>query len=621
MADNPDDRGGIPGSKGGTAPAPSARFLEPTRNAGIAGKATIIDDVDVEAKIEAAVSAVGGPAESVADPMIGRMINGRFEVLSRLGAGGMGVVYRARQVGIDRIVAIKTLLKDRATDDKVVQRFKNEARAVSRLNHPNTIRIYDFGQMEDGTLYFAMELLEGRSLDRAIRQDGPFSTRRTLHAMAQMADSLNEAHSKGIVHRDLKPENVYLCAVGDDPDFVKVLDFGVARMREQDSSQGTMTQAGVIFGTPRYMAPEQARTMAVDARADIYALGIIWYELLMGRTPFEADNPLALLMKHLQDPVPKMAAFRPDVSVPDDVEAMVLKCLEKSADKRFQTAAALAVDIRSALDHLDGRYERVVFVDRAVPQSGKEGGEPPWEPEVVVVRRRRPTALVAVIVLLALLGTGAGIAWTVYSRGQDAAAVATADVIADSGTPPATVVAAPVPAQVAPTPADASDALAADATSIVRIRFVTDPVGAEVRMGDRLVGVTPVFVELPRSDTEEIFQFSLYGYRTVTLPAVPDQNMLLPIKLDRLPVARSGNGNGHPAGTSGRDSTTVTLSPAPMVSLPSAVVAAPAPAPAPAPAAAPAPETKKASSGFEKIGSPTTTTDKSPGKVGDLKKF
>lgn len=619
MADVPDEKD-VPGGSGGTVRGAAARPFEPTRPAGVAGRATLVDDTDVEARIEAAVSAVAGSETPGVDPMIGRMINGRFEVLSRLGAGGMGVVYRARQVGIDRIVAIKTLLKDRATDDKVVLRFKNEARAVSRLNHPNTIRIFDFGQMDDGTLYFAMELLEGRSLDRAIRQDAPFATRRTLHIMAQMADSLAEAHSKGIVHRDLKPENVYLSQVGDDPDFVKVLDFGVARMREQDSSQGTMTQAGVIFGTPRYMAPEQARTMAVDARADIYALGIIWYELLMARTPFEADSPLAILMKHIQDPVPRMAVFRPDVSVPEEVETLVMRCLEKSPDRRIQSASALAVEIRSVLDRLDGRYERVVFVDRPVQVPGAEEEAPPWAEDVVVVGRRRPAALVAVIAVLALVGAGAGVAWTVYSKGQGPQVAAVPDAVVDAG-PVAAV--APPPAAVA----DARDAGGDETARTVRIRFVTDPPGAAVHMGDRLIGEAPVFVELPQSDQEEIFVFSLEGYRDVTLPAVPDQNMLLPVKLERLPVA-GRNGLQVPvrqpppvrmevsSGVSPiMEPAAAVVAPAPQ---PSAPVAAPSSTPAPAPADAPK---KPASSGFEKVGTPSNGDAKTPGKVGDLKKF
>ena len=533
-----------------------------TQSPGVAGKATIIDDV--EARIEAAVSAVGGPENHGVDPLIGKLIGGRFEVISRLGAGGMGVVYRARQVGIDRIVAIKTLLKDRATDEKVVARFKNEARAVSRLNHPNTIRIFDFGQMDDGTLYFAMELLEGRSLDKAIRQDAPVSARRTLHIMSQMADSLAEAHSKGIVHRDLKPENVYLSQVGDDPDFVKVLDFGVARMREQDSSQGTMTQAGVIFGTPRYMAPEQARTMAVDARADIYALGIIWYELLTGQTPFEADNPLAILMKHIQDPVPPMSVTRPDVAVPAEVEELVFKCLEKSPERRFQSAASLAVELRSTLDRLDGRFERVVFVEREAAASDPIDEQEPWEPEIKVVSRRGPGPILVLIAVLALVGTAAGVGWTMYSRSHvvSSAADAQPDVVQDVGAPE------PIP-EPAPAPGPSQS--------------------ADTRQPPDVATAPP--------DSSE------------TIPSDSDGSKVGP---ESRPI-QSHIRVSAPA--------RVVEPPKPVVSKPAAVPAY-APVPAPAPVVTPQPVTKPAAkSGFEKLEDTDAKKNTTPDKVGDLKSF
>jgi len=562
LADTPENGKSGPGSGRAGVNDGMPRSGALTQSPGVAGKATIIDDV--EARIEAAVSAVPGPGNHGVDPLIGKLIGGRFEVISRLGAGGMGVVYRARQVGIDRIVAIKTLLKDRATDEKVVARFKNEARAVSRLNHPNTIRIFDFGQMDDGTLYFAMELLEGRSLDKAIRQDAPVSARRTLHIMSQMADSLAEAHSKGIVHRDLKPENVYLSQVGDDPDFVKVLDFGVARMREQDSSQGTMTQAGVIFGTPRYMAPEQARTMAVDARADIYALGIIWYELLTGQTPFEADNPLAILMKHIQDPVPPMSVTRPDVAVPAEVEELVFKCLEKSPERRFQSAASLAVELRSTLDRLDGRFERVVFVEREAAASDPIDEQEPWEPEIKVVSRRGPGPILVLIAVLALVGTAAGVGWTMYSRSHvvSSAADAQPDVVQDVGAPE------PIP-EPAPAPGPSQS--------------------ADTRQPPDVATAPP--------DSSE------------TIPSDSDGSKVGP---ESRPI-QSHIRVSAPA--------RVVEPPKPVVSKPAAVPAY-APVPAPAPVVTPQPVTKPAAkSGFEKVGDTDAKKNTTPDKVGDLKSF
>lgn len=626
-----DSKGAVQGSDGTSGGSAGSR--DPTRQAGAAGRPTLVDDSSVEARIEAAVSRIADDDEPGRDPMIGRLIDNRFEVLSRLGAGGMGVVYRARQVGIDRIVAIKTLLKDRAQDGKVVMRFKNEARAVSKLNHPNTIRIHDFGQMDDGTLYFAMELLEGRPLDKAIRQDGPFSARRSLHVMIQMADSLAEAHSKGIVHRDLKPENVYLCPVGDDPDFVKVLDFGVARMKEQDHSQGTMTQAGVIFGTPRYMAPEQARTMAVDARADIYALGIIWFEMLTGRTPFDADNPLAILMKHIQDAVPSMASVRPDVSVPSEVEAMVRRCLEKSADKRFQSAAALAAEARAVLDRLDGRYERVVFVDKAVGENQDVPRSEPQDEPLPIRRRRGPAVLLIVVSLLAVLGTVAGIGWTMIMRDSAATASDANGAIPVVVAPPASLQspAAALPAVAAP-PSDAVGEVDRPPArpAHVSVRFESVPPGAAVLLDGVELGVTPFEEKMPVEDEALEFVFRLSGHSDSSVSSRLERDTTLSAVLSSVPdtsrVPQNGRSRQPAAGRRQPPPSAAAPASSPPAQSPpvSPVVVAPAPV-APPPTASPAatkPIKAVDGGGFRKVGGDSSTGAKpAPGKVGDLKKF
>ncbi|MBM4397878.1 MAG: serine/threonine protein kinase, partial [Deltaproteobacteria bacterium] len=380
----------------GPAPAPGAPPEEagtrPDVTLGFAfdQKPTASDDgnadgaVDVAARVEAAVRATETPeVRSDVDPLVGRAIEGRFEVVSRIGAGGMGVVYKARQLGMDRFVAIKVLSREVAHDEKVVRRFRIEALAVSRLTHPNTIRIFDFGRTPDGVLFFAMEYLEGRSLERSIRHDGPFPARRALHVLRQIGESLSEAHQKGIVHRDLKPDNIFLTAVGGDQDFVKVLDFGVAKLREADPRQGTMTHAGAIFGTPRYMAPEQCRSSPVDHRADLYALGVIGYEMLAGRPPFMAENPLSILIQHVQEEAPAFQAVRPDVQIPGEVEDIVRRCLEKAPDRRFQSAGELVREINRLDRGLSGRFERVVFVtpgtvplERVTGHAAQAGGDP-----------------------------------------------------------------------------------------------------------------------------------------------------------------------------------------------------------------------------------------------------
>ncbi len=266
------------------------------------------DEGELQARILKRMAASGAHVRK--DPFIGQVINDKYEVTAKIGTGGMGVVYKARQRGMDRHVAIKMLLKEYLTNDKAVKRFQREALAVSRLEHPNTIRIYDFGEAEAGTLFIAMEFLSGQPLANALADSIHLPVRRTLRIVAQMCRSLDEAHRKGIIHRDLKPDNVFVGEVDGNPDYVKVLDFGVAKLAEGRDDRGTLTQHGTIFGTPKYMSPEQCRSQAVDARSDLYAVGVMMYEMLSGRVPFESDNPLAILIMHSQDAPAPMSEVR-----------------------------------------------------------------------------------------------------------------------------------------------------------------------------------------------------------------------------------------------------------------------------------------------------------------------
>ncbi len=305
------------------------------------------------------------------DTMIGRIINQRFEVLSKIGAGGMGAVYRARQIGMQRDVAIKVLLRELTDNETVLRRFHLEALAVSKLRHPNTIQIFDFGETDDGLLYIAMELLEGRPLLKVLADDHQLSVKRALHVLQQAAKSLREAHDKGIVHRDLKPDNIFLQTVGEDTDFVKVLDFGVAKVADGDGHGKTLTKAGSIFGTPKYMSPEQSRGGDIDARSDLYALGVILYELLTGRVPFNAENPLGILIKHLQEVPPPFGLVRPDLIIPESVERFVLRLLAKQADARPQTAEALIREAEKLEAELPPLF-RTVVTRQAAEAAGIE---------------------------------------------------------------------------------------------------------------------------------------------------------------------------------------------------------------------------------------------------------
>ncbi|MEJ7603500.1 MAG: serine/threonine-protein kinase [Kofleriaceae bacterium] len=266
------------------------------------------------------------------DPFVGKVIDGRYEIQVRVGEGGMGVVYKARQISIDRIIALKMLNQQMAGDPTWVQRFYNEAKACSRLQHPNTIRMFDFGQTSDGRLFMTMEFLDGQSL-RAALSPGPLAPQRVVKILIQCCASLAEAHSIGIIHRDIKPDNVFLLNMAGSPDFVKLLDFSVAKLLEGDRLK---TQAGVVFGTPQYMSPEQGRGVQLDARSDLYALGVLAFEMLTGNVPFHDENPMTVIQMHLHAGVPPMPEH-----IPYSVQQIVRRALEKDPNRRYQSSGEM----------------------------------------------------------------------------------------------------------------------------------------------------------------------------------------------------------------------------------------------------------------------------------------
>jgi tRNA A-37 threonylcarbamoyl transferase component Bud32 len=289
-------------------------------------------------------------AENV-DPWIGQVVNGKFRVEALVGQGGMGRVYRAKHLTLDRPVVLKMLHKDFSTDPQVVQRFQREARAASRLNHPNSIAVLDFGESEDGTLFMAMEFLGGRDLAKIVSEEFPLGEGRIVRIGGQILSALAEAHAQGIIHRDLKPENVMIEPRRGEPDFVKVLDFGIAKITAPGANEPKLTQAGLVCGTPEYMSPEQARGAELDARTDLYSTGVILYQLATGELPFQSDTPVGFLTKHLAEaPVPARQRWG---EVSEALEAVISRAMEKDAAKRFQTAdemraALLAVDPAAA---------------------------------------------------------------------------------------------------------------------------------------------------------------------------------------------------------------------------------------------------------------------------------
>jgi serine/threonine protein kinase len=276
----------------------------------------------------------------ITDPLIGAVVGDRYRIVSRIGIGGMGAVYRAEHTMMRRDLAIKVLLSELCGREEFARRFEREAESASRLTHPNIITVTDFGRTPGGQLFLAMEFLAGDSLSTLIKQ-GPLPRQRALGIVRQILRALDHAHGAGVVHRDLKPDNIMLVERDGQRDVVKILDFGIAKVTEPTSGGEVLTQAGVIFGTPEYLSPEQAVGEAVDARADLYAAGVILYEMLVGRRPFESDDKVKIISMHLSHAPPRMRAVNPEADVSPALEQVVLQAMEKHRENRFASATAV----------------------------------------------------------------------------------------------------------------------------------------------------------------------------------------------------------------------------------------------------------------------------------------
>ncbi len=271
--------------------------------------------------------------------LIGRIFDSRYQITALVGRGGMGTVYKAVHVAMNQTVALKVLHREMSQDERQVQRFYQEARASSRLKHPNTIKVFDFGRSDEGHLYLAMEFLEGQTLTQLLRREGVLPVRRALNIVRQVAKALAEAHMNGLVHRDLKPDNIFITQIYGEEDFVKVLDFGIAKFLQGHPESEALTQAGLVCGTPLYLSPEQALGRTLDGRSDLYSLGVILYEMLAGNPPFRAETPVALVMRHIHDAPPPLGG--PAGGIPDPVRALVFSLLDKDRDHRPASAEAL----------------------------------------------------------------------------------------------------------------------------------------------------------------------------------------------------------------------------------------------------------------------------------------
>ncbi|MGF1468710.1 MAG: protein kinase [Sandaracinaceae bacterium] len=466
------------------------------------------------------------------DPLLGEVLDGRYRIEELLGEGGMGVVYRATHVTLNKPLALKVLKRDVSKNPEVMERFRREAQSASAIGSPHIIDISDFGRLADGSTYFVMELLDGPSLTEALDAQAPMPEERIYPIAVQLTEGLGAAHERGIIHRDLKPDNVHLVRQGDRADFVKVLDFGIAKV--STGADKKLTQAGQVFGSPHYMSPEQCTGREVDRRTDVYALGVILYEMACGRVPFDADNLMGVLTKHGYEQPIAPREMPPPTVVSPGLEAVILKCLAKAPEARYQTMGELRADL-VALQAGHTPEAVAEAVGGSVP--ARHGIDPdavsrltmqPASPASIPGARRLPSRTLLAALALVLTGglvalgvvvaPGLGLRTAVEpasdepapsSDRQTEASEPSLVVPAEAGTIPSS------PTEERRTPSVAPD-LPGTPTPIV---VSTDPSGAEVSADGAVLGNAPV--EVPRPATDEPVEITLrhpgYQERTVRL--------------------------------------------------------------------------------------------------------
>ncbi len=460
-----------------------------------------------------------------ADPYIGTIVSDRYRVLSKLGEGGMGVVYLAEHILIEKKVALKILGEDFARKSDLVARFMQEAKAASRIGHENIVDISDFGQTASGSVFFAMEHLVGSDLATAIRDDGPMQFSRVLPIVQQITRALAAAHGKGIIHRDMKPENVFIITKNGKRDFVKILDFGIAKMSAIDEPNERLTRTGMIFGTPEYMSPEQARGDRPDHRVDVYALGCIIYEMLTGDVPFHAETFMGVLTKHMFEMPQPIGVLVP---VPADVEAVVMRALAKNRDERYQSMRELA-DALTACSGTDVSLSWNADVSGQMPAITYARREqsmqfpaltPAMEAALAPRASRAPWIAGAVVVAFAAL--------FLLLRPHPVAPVSepVRPMVVDKPAVPVAAVAPPTPVPV-----------------MHSVNVTMDPPGGELYDGERLLGRLNGVFQLPHSTLSKSLTAKRKGFvdHYFTLTPTQDANLrgryeLLPRKTALLPV-------------------------------------------------------------------------------------
>jgi serine/threonine protein kinase len=486
------------------------------------------------------------------DPMIGSVVNGKFRILQAIAEGGMGRIYRGEQLPLGRPVAVKVLHAayiDAATDPAFQKRFFLEASILSKLQHPNIVTVFDYGTIEgshDDSCFMAMEYLPGDTLSQRLKDEGAFAPQHAVRVIRDIARGLREAHKAGIVHRDLKPGNLMLIRDEDGGELVKILDFGLVKVLERNGRED-LTQDNSLLGSPRYMAPEQILMEEVDARADLYALGVIFYQLLTGKVPFEATTSVQILMKTVHDAVPAMADRVPGIEVPAPLEALVRRCLEKKPDARPPSSDAFLKELKAATRELGwistedsgshsgarpGALSRsiaaaspkqppgpTVAVPKSEVVSAITGSTTPPTPHSP--RRKNPIIALAGAggALLALL-VGAALWWRVTPAPVP---------------PPALPDAAVAPPPVAPPPAPTPFVLIVESL----------PAGAELFEGEARLGTTPIQLSIEPASVQTAprsFTVKLAGhapYSIVQGPSATAVRIVAPLVAEAAPVEKT----------------------------------------------------------------------------------
>ena len=496
----------------------------------------------------AATEAMGdaGPPK---DALIGTLVDGRYRIEAQIGEGGMGVVYKATHVTLNKTLALKVLRGEVAKDPEVVQRFMQEAQSATSIGHENIIDINDFGKLPDGTAYFVMEYLKGHPLNDLIKRGGSIPMRDAIQILRQVAGALGAAHARGIVHRDLKPDNVFVLARGELENFVKVLDFGIAKV---GSTKNKLTRTGMVFGTPHYMSPEQAAGQSVDERTDIYALGVMMYEMFTGRVPFDADTFMGVLTKHMFEKPAPMFGNDTERSL-GSLEQITLRALEKKPENRYPSMAALVADLDQVVsggrprpvagqrpsaelaDALEPRSKSELNLDRQLHgqhPAGQAHGES--QPELSA-RKRWPLAAALLAAVLAaglltvLLRRDAGTEPSAAEEGTTPPAVPSLGATGARTSP-----LAPQPSSGATGPAagvqDARDPPRGVDPDSVTIAITSEPSGAEIVLDDAIIGRTPGY--LPGAGSEgKTVELRLEGYQTERVKLGPALAQKLPIAL------------------------------------------------------------------------------------------